>query len=95
MSKSPLVETLKFIRIEDLNKLIIAHLNINSVGNKFDFLVDKIKGNIDVLMISETKLDDSFSTGQFLINGFNGPIGQDRNKNGGGVLLYIWEDIRP
>ena len=44
-------------------------------------------------MISETKLDDSFPTGQFSINEFNKPIRQDRNKNGGGNLLYIREDI--
>ena len=49
-------------------------------------------GNIDILMISETKLDDSFPTGQFSINGVNEPIRQDRNKNCGGNLLYIRED---
>ena len=43
-------------------------------------------------MISETRLDDSFATGQFSINGFNEPIRQDRNKNCDGNLLYIRED---
>ena len=79
--------------MDNMNKLIIAHLNINSIRNNFDFLVDKIKGNIDIIMISETKLDNSFPKGQFLINGFNEPIRLDRNKNGGGILLYIREDI--
>ena len=40
-------------------------------------------------MISEKKLDDNFANGQFLIDGFNEPIGLDRNKNGGGLLLFI------
>ena len=44
-------------------------------------------------MTSKTKSDDSFPTGQFLINGFNEPIRQDRNRNGGGNLLSIREDI--
>ena len=33
--------------------------------NKFDFLVDKIKWNVDIMMISETKLDNSIPNGQF------------------------------
>ena len=35
---------------------MFAHLNINSLRNKFDALVDQIKGNVDILLISETKL---------------------------------------
>ena len=45
--------------------------------------------NIDILMITETKLDDSFPVSQFDIDGFNTPFRLDRNKNGGGILLYI------
>ena len=44
-------------------------------------------------MISETKLDDSFPTAQFLIKGFSAPYRFDRNSKGGGLLLYIREDI--
>ena len=44
-------------------------------------------------MISESKLDDSFPHGQFLIDGFHTPFRFDRNKNGGGILLYVREDI--
>ena len=39
-----------------------AQININSTRNKFQFLVSQIINNIDVLLISETKLDDSFPT---------------------------------
>ena len=89
MSKSSYVDNLRFTRIDILNKLIIAHLNINSIINKFDLLVDKIKENIEILMISEAKLDNSFPTGPLLIKGFNYTIRQDRNESGGGTLLYI------
>ena len=52
------------------------------------------KGNVDILMVSETKLDDSFPEGQFIINGFKSPFQLDCSKNGGGIMLYIREDIR-
>ena len=42
----------------------------------------------DILMITET-MDDSFLVSQFEIDGFSTPFGLDRNKNGGGILLYI------
>ena len=44
-------------------------------------------------MVSETKLDDSFPEGQFLIEGFHSRFRFDRNRNGGGILLYVREDI--
>ena len=84
---------LKALHLKNVNKLTIAHLNINSLRNKFEFLISLIKCNIDILMISETKLDQSFSTNQFLINGFSAPFGLDRNDKGGGIILYIREDI--
>ena len=40
-------------------------------------------------MISESKLDDIFSHGQFLLDGFHTPFRFDRDKNGRGILLYI------
>ena len=48
--------------------------------------------NIDILMISETKLVSSFPVGQFFIHGFSELYRYDRNSNGGGILLYILED---
>ena len=93
MPNSPYTDNLKFIRKDNLNQLIIAYLNLNSIRNKFDFLVDKIKGNVNIMMISQTKLDNVFPNGQFSIDGFNEPIKLDRNKNGGGILLFIREDI--
>ena len=48
---------------------------------------------IDVLMITKTKLDDSFPASQFVIQGFCTPFRLDQNKNGGGTLLYIRSNI--
>ena len=84
---------LRSLRVKNLNKLIIGHLNINSLRNKFELLTHQIKDNIDILMISETKLDESFPASQFFMKGFGSPHRLDRNCNGGGILLYIREDI--
>ena len=40
-------------------------------------------------MISETKLDESFPPGQFLLDGYSAPFRFDKN----GILLYIKEHI--
>ena len=80
-------------RVKNLNKLIIGHLSINVLRNKFELLAHQIKDNIDILMISETKLDEVFPTSQFFINGFSRPHRLDHKCNGGGILLYIGEDI--
>ena len=84
---------LKSIRQEHTNKLVFAHININSLRNKFELLVDQVKWNIGVLMISETKIDNSFPLGNFLIGGFSKPYRLDRDLLDGGILLYVREDI--
>ena len=45
----------------------MGHLNINSIRNKFELLSSLIGGKMDNLMISETKLDATFSRNQFII----------------------------
>ena len=85
---------LKEIKIQSPDKLILGHLNINSVRNKFEALTYLIDNNIDLLVISETKLDDSFPTAQFEMKDFSVPYRSDRNGKGGGLLLYIREDIQ-
>ena len=59
---------------KNLRRIIFAHLIINSLRNKFDALVDQIKGKVDILVISETKLDESFPEGQFKIPGLTSPF---------------------
>ena len=43
------------VRKRNLKRIILGHLNINSVRNKFDLLVEQIKGKVDIMVISETK----------------------------------------
>ena len=86
-------DKLSILRKCNINKIIVAHLNINSLGNKFDSLIDQITGNIDILMVSETKLDESFPIGQFITEGFSVPYKLEWNTNGEGVTLFVREDI--
>ena len=75
------------------DKLILSHVNVNSIRNKFDSLVYMLDKNVDIFLISETKLDDSSPSAQFKIEGFTTPYRYDRNDKGGVLLLYIREDI--
>ena len=76
-----------------MNRLLIGNLYINSIPNKFDQLKFLDRGNVDIFVITETKLDSTFPTSQFLIEGYSEPYRFDRNRNGGGVLIYVREDI--
>ena len=64
---------LRDLRIRYMGNIIIAHLNINSLRYKFDFLKEMVIGNVDILVIGETKLDSSFPKTQFKISGFSKP----------------------
>ena len=84
---------LKNMKDTNVDRIIIAHLNINSIRNKFDALKTMIAGNIDILLISETKLDESFPPSQFTVTGYRPPFRLDRTADGGGVIIYVRDDI--
>ena len=54
---------------------------------------DIIEKNIDIMMFSETKLDESYPSSQFIMQGFSPPFRLDRSIYGGGLLLYVNKDI--
>ena len=54
---------------------------------------NSLKDNLNILMISETKLNSTFLSNQFTIEGYAAPIRFGRNERGGGILLYIRKDI--
>ena len=72
---------------------MIGHRNINSIRNKFEVHSNNIKGKLDILMISQTKLDSTFPSNHFTIEGYAALIRFHRNGRGGGILLYIRKDI--
>ena len=76
-----------------MDKLIFGNFNINFISSKVDQMKVLLQGNIDILVLTETKLDSSFSSNQFILGGYSKPFRLDRNRNGGGLLVYIREDI--
>ena len=80
-------------RLKNKNKVILAHLNINSIRNKFTCLKELVSDNIDVLVIQETKLDETFPERAFMIPGYKKPFRKDRNSHGGGIMVFIRDDI--
>ena len=69
--------------------LIIGHLNINSVRNKFS---STVLSKTDILLPSETKINDSFPNSQFFAESFK-MYHKDRTQTGGRLLLYVNENL--
>ena len=67
----------------------MAMLNVASLVKHLDeirlILLDR---NLDVLAINETRLDSTISDGLVSIDGYN-VLRADRDRNGGGVCIYI------
>ena len=56
-------------------------------------LRELVQDKLDILLISETKVDPSFPSSQFPIDGFSSTFRLDRNSSGGGIMLFIREEI--
>ena len=87
------LKALTNIWLKNPKRSFIGQLSINSLQNNFDFLCSKISSNIDLLLFSETKLDDLFPIAQFLKSGFCKSYRLDRCSSSGSLLLYIKEDM--
>ena len=79
----------------NINNFNIVHFNINSItaDNRLDQLSDICNTlNLSVLVITESKLDETIPTNLITIPGYHEPVRRDRcsgGRNGGGVLIYI------
>ena len=86
-------DALKKLRIKNVNRVIISQININSIRNKKELLSEAVLGYIVILMVSETKIDMSFPTSQFVIQGFAASLRVNRTNTDGGILVYVGDDI--
>ena len=77
------------VRIENPSRTIFGQININSIRNKYDLLMNII----GILMISETNIDNSFPISQFTMTGYSIPFRFDRTSHGGEILLFVRENI--
>ena len=63
-----------------MNRITIAQININSLRNKFSFPLEAVSGNIDILLVTETKPDSSFPSVQFHMHGYTTSYRLDRKQ---------------
>ena len=76
-------------RQEHFNRILMFHLYINSLQNKFDglkLLNDEMKSQI--IFRSEIKIDKSQPKSQFTLTGYK-MYRKDRKKGGGGIIDYF------
>ena len=73
--------------------IINGNPNIISFSKKFDKLKKIALKYVHILVITETKLDDTFPMSQFLVSKFSVPYRLDRNRNEGETMIYTHHDI--
>ena len=58
--------------------MIFSYLDINSIWNKMDSLLEAVMKNVYILAIGETKIDGSFPTAQFHLVGYHSTYRLDK-----------------
>lgn len=82
--------------------LKMGHLNIQGLQNKIeqiDLLLNSSENDIHLLGISETKLNEQHSNHYFELNNYqlfrrDRIVSPDRPQQGGGILVYVKEEIK-
>ena len=83
-------EAVRENRLKYVNNPLIGYLNINSLRNKIVDLREIIlELPLDYLVLSETKIDQSFPTVQFYIKGYVVRARRDRDKRGRGLIEFV------
>ena len=77
-----------------VDNLRILVLNANSVKSKKPEISELCSSTqADVLLITETKLDNTVNSCEFLPQNFDGHIRKDRSIHGGGVMIALRNDL--
>ena len=79
-------------KLQNPKIIVIGHLNVDSLGNKFEAVQEIVQNKVDICLLSETKIDETILNQQYMINGYK-LFRRDRNCHGGGILCYINENI--
>ena len=83
--------TLQKLRVKNSLRIFVGELNINSIKKKSDALCNIFKQKIDILSVSETKIDDTFHLALFCAEGYSTPYRLDRTCIGGKPLPLLYE----
>ena len=79
--------------LNNIKGLRVASLNVNSMVKHIDELRILLESKpTDILLINESKIDDTVPDNEIYINGYN-IIRNDRNRNGGGVIMYLGQSL--
>ena len=68
-AKGNTLKSIKSIKVKHPKNLFFGHLNVHSIRNKFVSTQELVKSTFDIILISETKINDSFPNGRFKIEG--------------------------
>ena len=72
----------------------ITVVNANSVKGKKPEIVELCNSTqLDIMVITETKIDSTINSSEFLPQNYNGQIRRDRNRNGGGIMIAVQNGI--
>ena len=75
--------------LNNIKSLRIASLNVNSIVKHIDEMRILLESkSIDILLIHESKIDDTVLDNEIYISDYK-IIRNDRNRNGGGVIMYL------
>ena len=84
-----------FDQIHPANGLKCLHVNCRSLYPTIDELRDIIQSvKFDCISINESMLDISISDSEIATDNYM-TYRKDRNRNGGGVMLYISKSLKP
>lgn len=78
------------------DNITISHVNINSItsrGRLDELSFFASTNSIDILCLSETKLDDKIHPSLYSLDYFHDPLTRHRDRNGGGVAIYIRNNL--
>ena len=92
-SSYDIFEDLRHLRNKNRKQPIISYININSIRYKFDDLQQILHDKLtDILVVAETKLDESFSNNLFSTDGYKMER-RDRDRHGGGLMAFLRSDL--
>ena len=81
--------------LSNTRKRTITHLNIRSLLPKLDKVRSRLAGRSppSIIAFTESWLDNTVSDGEICIPGYK-VYRKDRNWNGGGIVLFVDEELR-
>ena len=80
----------------EINSFIAVHWNINYIltEGRLEELIENLRTlKCHVVILTESKLDHSIPSNLLTLPGFHEPLRRDRNRHGGGCLVYISQQL--